>query len=53
MLIVARRNPLTGGYTILGRVDDMLNVSGHLIGTTQIETALMAHPRKQIFAVYY
>ncbi len=33
-----------GNYKIIGRVDDMLNVSGHLLGTAEIESALVAHP---------
>ena len=31
-------------YMILGRVDDVLNVSGHRIGTMEIESALVSHP---------
>jgi acetyl-CoA synthetase len=33
-----------GYYWITGRVDDVLNVSGHRLGTTEIESALVAHP---------
>ncbi len=33
-----------GYYTILGRVDDVLNVSGHRIGTMEVESALVDHP---------
>jgi len=34
------------GYVwILGRIDDVLNVSGHRLGTAEIESALVAHPR--------
>ncbi|RIH87125.1 Acetyl-coenzyme A synthetase [Meiothermus luteus] len=33
-----------GYYMILGRVDDVLNVSGHRLGTMEIESALVAHP---------
>ncbi|QQR90528.1 MAG: acetate--CoA ligase [Myxococcales bacterium] len=33
-----------GDYWILGRVDDVLNVSGHRLGTAEIEGALVAHP---------
>jgi acetyl-CoA synthetase len=33
-----------GYYWITGRVDDVLNVSGHRIGTAEIESALVAHP---------
>jgi len=32
-----------GDYWILGRVDDVLNVSGHRLGTAEIESALVAH----------
>jgi acetyl-CoA synthetase len=33
-----------GYYFIIGRVDDVLNVSGHRIGTAEVESALVAHP---------
>ena len=33
-----------GYYHILGRIDDVLNVSGHRLGTMEIESALVAHP---------
>ena len=33
-----------GHYWITGRVDDVLNVSGHRIGTAEIESALVSHP---------
>ncbi|RDI94904.1 acetate--CoA ligase [Meiothermus sp. QL-1] len=39
----AKRDP-EGYYMILGRVDDVLNVSGHRLGTMEIESALVAHP---------
>jgi len=39
----ARRDE-DGYYWITGRVDDVLNVSGHRIGTAEIESALVAHP---------
>ena len=32
-----------GYYWITGRVDDLLNVSGHLLGTAEVESALVAH----------
>jgi len=32
-----------GYYWITGRIDDVLNVSGHRIGTAEIESALVAH----------
>jgi acetyl-CoA synthetase len=34
-----------GYYWIMGRVDDVLNVSGHRLGTMEVESALVAHPR--------
>lgn len=33
-----------GYYTLTGRVDDVLSVSGHRLGTTEIESAMVAHP---------
>lgn len=39
----ARRDK-DGYYLILGRVDDVLNVAGHRLGTMEIESALVAHP---------
>ena len=33
-----------GYYWITGRVDDVINVSGHRMGTAEVESALMAHP---------
>lgn len=33
-----------GFYFITGRVDDVLNVSGHRIGTAEVESALVKHP---------
>ena len=38
----ARRDE-DGYYWITGRVDDVLNVSGHRLGTAEIESALVAH----------
>ncbi len=40
----AVRDPQTGYFTITGRVDDVLNVSGHRMGTMEIESALVSHP---------
>jgi len=40
----AIRNKDTGNFTITGRIDDVLNVSGHRMGTMEIESALVAHP---------
>jgi acetyl-CoA synthetase len=39
----ARRDE-DGYYWLLGRVDDVLNVSGHRIGTMEVESALVSHP---------
>lgn len=38
------RRDLEGYYLILGRVDDVLNVSGHRLGTMEVESALVSHP---------
>jgi len=38
------RNKDTGYFTITGRIDDVLNVSGHRLGTMEIESALVANP---------
>lgn len=40
----AIRDRDTGYFTITGRIDDVLNVSGHRLGTMEIESALAAHP---------
>jgi acetyl-CoA synthetase len=40
----AIRNIDTGYFTITGRIDDVLNVSGHRMGTMEIESALVANP---------
>ena len=40
----ARRDP-DGYYWLMGRVDDVINVSGHRLGTMEIESALVAHPK--------
>ena len=40
----ARRDD-DGYYWITGRVDDVLNVSGHRMGTAEIESAMVAHPK--------
>jgi acetyl-CoA synthetase len=34
-----------GCYWIMGRIDDVLNVAGHRLGTMEVESALVAHPR--------
>ncbi len=33
-----------GDYWLLGRVDDVINISGHRLGTAEVESALVAHP---------
>ncbi|MER3602667.1 MAG: acetate--CoA ligase [Thermus sp.] len=38
------RRDADGYYLIMGRVDDVLNVSGHRLGTMELESALVAHP---------
>jgi len=40
----ARRDE-DGYYWITGRVDDVLNISGHRMGTAEVESALVAHPK--------
>ena len=40
----AVRNTDNGYFRITGRIDDVLNVSGHRMGTMEIESALVAHP---------
>ncbi|MEO8923494.1 MAG: acetate--CoA ligase, partial [Caldimonas sp.] len=39
----ASRDEKTGYFTITGRIDDVLNVSGHRMGTMEIESALVSH----------
>ena len=39
----AIRDAKTGYFTITGRIDDVLNVSGHRMGTMEIESSLVAH----------
>jgi len=38
------RRDADGYYWITGRVDDVLNVSGHRMGTAEVESAMVAHP---------
>jgi acetyl-CoA synthetase len=38
------RDKQSGYFTIMGRIDDVLNVSGHRMGTMEIESALVSHP---------
>jgi acetyl-CoA synthetase len=39
------RRDADGYYWIMGRVDDVINVSGHRLGTMEIESAIVSHPR--------
>ena len=39
------RRDKDGYYWITGRVDDVINVSGHRLGTAEVESALVAHPK--------
>jgi acetyl-CoA synthetase len=39
------RKDADGYYWLMGRVDDVINVSGHRLGTMEIESALVAHPK--------
>lgn len=39
----AVRDAKTGNFTIMGRIDDVLNVSGHRLGTMEIESALVSN----------
>jgi len=45
------RRDADGYYWITGRVDDVLNVSGHRLGTAEVESALVAHPKVSEAAV--
>jgi acetyl-CoA synthetase len=38
------RQDADGYYWLLGRVDDVMNVSGHRMGTAEVESALVSHP---------
>ena len=38
------RRDASGNFWIMGRIDDVINVSGHRLGTMEIESALVAHP---------
>ncbi len=38
------RRDADGAYRITGRIDDVINVSGHRIGTAEVESALVGHP---------
>jgi acetyl-CoA synthetase len=39
------RDKDTGYFTIMGRIDDVLNVSGHRLGTMEVESALVANSK--------
>jgi acetyl-CoA synthetase len=39
------RKDADGYFWLMGRVDDVLNVSGHRLGTAELESALVAHPK--------
>ena len=39
------RRDADGYYWITGRVDDVINVAGHRLGTAEVESALVAHPK--------
>ncbi len=39
------RQDADGYYWLMGRVDDVINVSGHRLGTMEVESALVAHPK--------
>ena len=39
------RRDADGYYWITGRVDDVLNVSGHRLGTAEVESAMVSHPK--------
>ncbi len=39
------RRDADGYFWIMGRIDDVINISGHRLGTMEVESALVAHPR--------
>jgi len=45
------RRDVDGYYWITGRVDDVINVAGHRMGTAEVESALVAHPKVSEAAV--
>jgi acetyl-CoA synthetase len=45
------RRDKDGYYWVTGRVDDVINVSGHRMGTAEVESALVAHPKVSEAAV--
>src|SRR5271170_1764755 len=48
---VGCRRDADGYYWITGRVDDVINVAGHRLGTAEVESALVAHPKVSEAAV--
>src|SRR5690606_27259022 len=38
------RKDEAGNFWVMGRVDDVINVSGHRLGTAEVESALVSHP---------
>lgn len=51
MAILGARRDADGFLWVTGRVDDMLNVSGHLMSTSEVESVLTEHPRVSESAV--
>jgi acetyl-CoA synthetase len=45
------RRDADGYYWITGRVDDVINVAGHRLGTAEVESALVAHPKVAVAGV--
>ena len=45
------RTDADGDYWLMGRIDDVVNVSGHRIGTAEVESALVSHPKVSEAAV--
>jgi acetyl-CoA synthetase len=45
------RRDADGDFWVTGRVDDVINVSGHRMGTAEVESALVAHPKVSEAAV--
>jgi acetyl-CoA synthetase len=43
-LLVMGRGAIRGYFWVMGRVDDVINVSGHRLGTMEVESALVSHP---------
>ena len=41
----ARREPEDGYFWVIGRIDDVINVSGHRLSTAEIESAIVSHPK--------